>query len=98
MLVPVVLVAEPRRRAVGFGQSGARQQSGLMGEDVIGIGESHGQEHRRRRGRRDRLFECPSDLGWTGALGLGEVLVVREFQPHRRGVEKRHGRSVLFAP
>ena len=98
VLVAVVLVAEPRRRVRGLDERRACQQPGVVGDHMIGVGEAHRQEHRRGRRRPIACFEHRGHLRGLRPLFLGEVLVVREVEPDRRGLEERHGGAVLLAP
>ena len=93
VLVAVILVREPAHvgsRCVG------EQRAGVVGELVVGVGDAHRHEHRRRPPLVDHGRERVGDLVRARALPLLEVLVVDEVEPHRIGVEHLHRGAVLF--
>jgi hypothetical protein len=69
-----------------------------VGEDVIRIGQTHGQEDGSRIGGGDGGGQHRGHIGRPRPLVLGQVLVIGELKPDRDGGQKVHRRLVLLAP
>ena len=96
MLVALVFVAEPRRRGRSVTEGVAGQQSGVVTQDMVGIGDAHGEEDCGGPAGRDGLGEDGGDLFGRRPLLDGQVLMVGELQPEVLGAQDGQRGQVLL--
>ncbi len=90
----MVLVAEP----LPVGLSLPHLQAGVVHHDVVGVGQTHGEEHRGRIQLVDGGTEHRGHLVGCRAIGRRQILVVGKLEPAVLRLQHGHRGDVLLAP